>query len=447
MIAPHRWLPAPKFILLAEDPPGPQSYRRRMRHISVHRFGSTLPGRHALGAAIALLVVAAVVPCAHATDVTLGSAGFVKLSHKNGLGSLPESSVIYRVVPYVATDDIHTVIRGRVPKARLWAFSIYETLLRPIDALPDRQIHIGRGGRYRITVEDGCHGKRNCLDASRAPDPELRHYAFIGLRLYLPVDLHEGETGGVPLPEVTYVGNGRDAALDLGALSPPLESALVDGALSAFMDAARAIAAANGPFPGTVEHPDNDPRPSFGPLVSTKEALLRWAGENALPTAITDGLRGIKLPFLDAQFASVNTYYYTTFDLSRGNLVLRFRAPSYRRSAWGGRPRNDLARRNGGEQLRYWSICTYKVNILHESGCMRDSLFRVGRNGRVTAVVAPRCPVRGFRNCLATGSTSFPDFAIVVRNTLPSGAFAGRQLRGDYAMRARYVRRLPAAAP
>lgn len=393
----------------------------------------------ALLAAIASVLALPV--ASHAAEVTLASGTFVKFSHKNGLGSLPESSVIYRAVPYAATADAHTVIRGRAPEARLFAFSMYESGISPIDVLPDRDIHVRRDGRYRITVREDCGDARNCLDGSKAPNQPLADYGLLIMRLYLPSDLGAAETGGVPLPEVTYVAGGPNAALDLSALQLPLENPVLEGALAAAMDAVREISRENGPFPEKVARPDNEPRPVFRALKNTKDAMLGWLGERGVPAPVTDAARAASLPLLDAQFAGVNTYFGSTFDLARGNLVIRFKAPTYRRSAWGGRPQNDLSRRNGKEQLRYWSVCAYKATFVFEFGCMRDSLFKVRRGRRTEVVIAPRCPVKRFDNCIASGSSTIPDFLVLVRNTLPTRAFAKQLFTGPYRLRARYVPR------
>lgn len=392
-----------------------------------------------IAAAVALALAPAGV--ASAADVTLATGTFAKGSHRNGVGSLPEPFVVYRLAPFAATDAVETVISGRVPRARVWAFSIYTTPVTPIDVITDKAVRIGRDGRFRITIRRTCGAAHNCLDAAKAPDVATSSYGWLTYRVYDPVDLMGVGSGGVPVPALTYVGRGPAAALDVSRLALPTESPAIDRFLSDAVDAVRLLAARNGAFPAKVAVPDNDPPPTVTTFKDTKDAWLRWLGEQGLPTEpIRRAAANASIGLLDMQFKGVNRYVGTTFDLRRGNFEVRFRAPTYRWTPWDGHAANTLGRTHGAEQLRYWSMCTYKAD-LQDSACMHDSQFRIGRDRQLVAVVAPRCPVAGYANCLATGSQTRPDFAVVIRNTLPARSFVKRELAGRYAPQARYVAR------
>jgi hypothetical protein len=127
--------------------------------------------------------------------------------------------------------------------------------------------------------------------------------------------------------------------------------------------------------------------------------------------------------------------------------VIRAKAPTYRKQH--SFAANALGRSDGSEQVRYWSLCS--VVATRPVDCLRDENVIVDDRGFFDVVIAPACPVAGYRNCLRAGRSDSGN--TFYRNTLPSESFynehgprecpAGHEsvFCGDYAPKARYVPR------
>jgi hypothetical protein len=185
--------------------------------------------------------VAFLLACAAATParagVVLGDCGWLEFTSLPGVSvSTDTNTLIYQSV-YSASPAHETVIRGRPPKARFWAFAVLDQARREIANLSDYEIQREPDGGYQVLVRFGCGGAKNCIDLSAAPAPVVPER--IWYRMYVP-DLDA--KGGVPLPDVEYRPLG-----DSGSSTPlPLDR---------FVDCPSLVASATVPLrPGGIVH-------------------------------------------------------------------------------------------------------------------------------------------------------------------------------------------------
>jgi hypothetical protein len=359
-----------------------------------------------------------------AADVTLNDCGgFTEFTRIPGVGTFPDTDTLVYQAAYAANGataaaQFETVIRGKAPKARYWSFAVIDQARREIANLSDFQIALDATGSYEVHVRQGCAGVPNCLDLSGALAPAAPGLVYY--RLYVP---EGGETGGVGLPTVTYhrsaganvdigpFGDSDSCRAALAMLTAPIQP---DGAIGENLDSASGLEQ-------PVCSPGSPPAESRGGHPG--EAQLETLEKNGVPTAVTDVVR---MAGSVAAFGATkaNAYESILFSMTSGDLELRAKAPTYRRQH---APLNGWSVDDGSEQVRYWSLCTSQET--HPVDCIRDEnvIADVSDPTSFTVIVAPKCPVDGYANCLRSGVTSAAGLAgvpfLLYRNTLPRDDF------------------------
>jgi hypothetical protein len=339
-------------------------------------------------------------PALAQSSVTSPSESWVKFSADTFNQYSPDTNALYYTTAYVTTGGVTTVIEGQAPRARYWSFTAYRTQSRPAASVYDAEVPLGADGRYRIVLSASCTGVAGtCLaTASNAA-------GFLVYRLYVPADLDAAQTGDVPLPTVGYADSDGSTDVELTTLDlPPAAQQAVD----------------------TVEH-------VIGQTVLTGVGADPFGGpakaKGAPKTTVRAGGAG---PFSNPD----NIYLHMRDTTKDGNLVITGMAPTYR--AQSAAPANHLGRRNGTEQVRYWSLCT-EVKDGVTVACLRDEQVAIPAGShRFVVVVAPACPVAGYRNCLPAGLQPIQVEALY-RNLLPAAGF--EPFTGAYRPIGRYVNR------
>jgi hypothetical protein len=325
------------------------------------------------------------------------SSTWVKDSTKSLDIFAPDEATDYYFDGYSTASGARTLIAGRVPTARYWSYIAYPS---KVD-LHDTEIHT-RDGRYTITITASCQGVRgNCMATGTGTT------GIVILRLYVPIDLQGAGTGGVPLPSITYhSAAGRPETLSAAAGS----DAIADG-----LAAERKL---EGTLPAvlTEQHP-------AAPAVP--EAVVAPA-----PRVATGGQGAFANPD--------NSYEVVALNMLRGNLVVTAKAPTYQNDTF---PHANHLNRSPSAHpdVRYWSVCVQYPNR-YTGSCLRDEQIKIARTGDFTVIVAPTCPVHGYRNCLPSGPVSLAK-GLLLRNMLPSKGFTTKVFSGAYALQAHYVAR------
>ena len=353
---------------------------------------------------VVMLIAAVAIgaPAAGAGSVSAAGPGWAEVSSRTLNIFSPDTSAIYFVSGYATGGGVRTVIAGRAPRARYWAIAIYRGTSGAISSVHDSQIPLTGGRRYRVVIAGSCRGVQGSCLATGTTSSGLFVY-----RLYVPVDLSRSGTGGVGLPLVTYLARSGQRVSFVRA-APGSSVAAELNALRAGLGKPPPELTRSYPPPGAVVSPDNSPPPR----------AHRGSG------------RG---PFANPD----NIYLQMHYSLRRGNLVMVAAAPTYRRQS--SHPANSLDRA-GIEQVRYWSLCIVlrdKVTL----DCLRDEQVQMRPGSDVfDVIVAPRCPVAGYANCLRGGPLPLED-RVTYRNLLVSRAFQASAFAGRYALRGRYVSR------
>ncbi len=317
---------------------------------------------------------------------------------------LPDEDSVYWFDGYGTADGARTVVSGHVPAARYWSFTAY-----PVPQNSRRQhVHdtqIDRaGGRYTLTIAQTCTGVGGTCMAMGTTDGGI-----LVMRLYVPVDVAGGGTGGVPLPTIGFVDrSGKEISLDQATGDPAIGQAV-----ATYRGQHGALPAALGrtyPPPAPVPVPVTDPTPVGGISYGT--------GPYANPD---------------------NIYEHIAYTTTRGDLVVTAKAPTYQTDA--GPKANDLARTAAQHpQVRYWSLCT-TLKGRHTGDCLRDEQVSIPTGSDVfTVIVSPTCPVDGYANCLSAGPEPLQS-SLAYRNLLPSPGFRPSAFTGPYRMTASYVAR------
>jgi hypothetical protein len=296
----------------------------------------------------------------------------------------PDADTAYYFAGYGAAANARTVIAGQVPSARYWSFTAYPAKVE----VHDTGI-AATGGRYTVTIAGSCASVTStCLPVGGSPA------GVVVMRIYVPSDGSGAQTGGVPLPVVSYEdADGRPTTLEQAAGTDEVSQELAgyaarDGGLPPALTATYPAAA---PVPVPVV----DPPPQAAP---------QGNGVFANPDAV---------------------YQRLAYSTARGDLVVSARAPTYQLS-----PTAPLA------QVRYWSLCTdYRGG--YTGACLRDQQVRLA-GGRFTVVVAPACPVAGYANCLVAGPQAL-QLVLLYRNLLPAAGFT--PFAGAYSLTGTYVAR------
>ena len=286
---------------------------------------------------------------------------FLNLPGESTLGD-PFNTTIWRSYGNAPAGS-ETVVRGKAPLARYWSFAVVSPRRQELSSLNDTQIQTGPDGTYEVVLRQSCAGVPNCLNAPASLAP---YTLLIFYRIYEPeTDI----CGGVELPKVSYRVIGDTSG-------PPSPSSQLDP-----------VAAVGCPprWQATDEVLRNisgDSDRVAPNEVGSPPALLRAGGSSAGTGATQD-----------------NAYLYFFYDMTQGNVVMRGKAPTYRRQR--DDAVNDLGRSDGTEQTRYWSLCS--TAFTRPMACLRDEQVRVGADGYFDVIIAPQCPVPGYANCLLSG--------------------------------------------
>lgn len=377
-----------------------------------------------------------------------GSCPWTEFTRLPGVSTFPDTNTqVYQCV-YTAGPAHETIITGHAPAARFWSFAILDPARREVDNITDTDVALAPDGSYRIVIKRSCNGEPNCLETSASPAPDAPGLLYY--RQYVP----DATYGGVPLPSVTYHSSALGGAPDLG-LSQVLadQEALLTSPIVPGGEGYEALASASGLEPAVTQaEVGADPQP--GRFRGTGSEQVDGLEAQGVPAPIIETLRQA---LSQGGFGGTedNAYLTMGYDMRKGDVVLRAKAPTYRAQHPGSA--NVLGRGDRSEQVRYWSLCT--TQLTRPVDCIRDEQVRLDPEGFFEVVLAPVCPVQGYRVCLRTGVASAAGAAAVgtllYRNTLaneafynesgPSGCPPGPSMFcGEHALVARYTAR---AAP
>lgn len=357
-----------------------------------------------------------------------------------GVAVTPDRNTRVYFSGYSAGPAQQTVIQGKAPRARFWSLAVLDQADREISNLSDLDVKVRTDGTYTAVVRLDCTGVENCLSLADGPAPALPG------RIYYRVYNPEGDDcGGSGLPSIEYAPAGQTPAAD----PLPCQTSRLGG------DQADVGGDASGQEPDVPPGStgaDPQPRRYDGPAGGQFDSVTP-----SLPPAVADEVTSAR-KLADGGSTFDNAYVTATYNLNSGNVVFRAKAPTYRHQ-WAN-PLNEAGRSDATEQTRYWSLCS--THLLRTVDCLRDERVKLDANGFFTVIVAPRCPVAGYANCLRAGVTSRAGNAAVgtlfYRNLLAGQDFAneagpkicppGRESEfcGDYAVTAKYVPR-PTPAP
>lgn len=374
-----------------------------------------------------------------------GACPWTEFTRFPGLSTFPDTNTQVFQCAYAAGPVHETVITGYVPDARFWSFAVLDQARREVDSIAGDDIALDPDGTYRLVVRAACAGEGNCLETSGAPVPHAPGLVYY--RLYVP----DSTYGGVPLPSVTYRSTeGPDApSVSLAHAAADTEEALTAPIVPGG-EGYEALASASGLEP-RVEPGETGADPRAERFHGTGARQVNQLEAAGAPEPVVDALRQA---LGQGGFGGTrdNAYLTMSYDMRRGDIVLRAKAPTYR--AQHAEAANELGVGDGSEQVRYWSLCTTQAT--RPVDCIRDEQVPVDADGFFDVVLSPVCPVAGHRVCLRTGATSAAGAAAVgvllYRNTLASPAFYNddgpavcpatpSMFCGDHALQAWYVPR------
>lgn len=363
-----------------------------------------------------------------------------------GVSTTPDTNTqVYQAV-YSASPVHETFVTGHPPHARFWSLAIVDQANRELDNVSDSEITYDPllgAQTYQVVVRTDCAGVPNCLSVASAPAPVAPGRLFY--RIYVP----EGDgAGGVPLPSIGYhLLPGGDVIVAAGAEPTGVCSMASDNLAAPIRPGGAAAEALAGPsgFEQPVATPGEDPQPRrFDGLGGEQVEQLADAGVPPEVIATLEDARG------QGGFGATEDNAYLTMRYSQrmGNVVVRAKGPTFRSQQNAGHP---LARADGSEQVRYWSLCTTQGT--RPVDCLRDENVAVGADGYFEIVIAPGCPVAGFANCMRGGvTTNLSNGNLLYRNLLARAEFANAdgphvcpdppsQFCGEYALTAHYIAR------
>jgi hypothetical protein len=311
-----------------------------------------------------------------------------------------DTNAVYWGGTYAGLPGTRIRIEGQFPRARYMSWNVYDTTVRPVDALADFQLQRNPDGGYTAFIEFGPK------PAQPAPNTLYtggsRGGSFL-YRIYVP-NRGQDEKGGVPLPKVSLEpAGGTGGALGIDAcreLQAPYTWQLN-----------RVIAGAPAP-----PDPTNDGKGYPGRrtphwrlftnlCASAVDVMLdNEDGEKFHPQASERCGDG-------PGFLSNRDIAYIYAPTSRGFgevLSLRARAPRKR-------------------ALRYWSFCQYEPATQRVIACRRDSRVKVGRRGyfRIVVSTAESRPRNARRACGVTWMPWGPatQGLLIYRHMLPKRSF------------------------
>lgn len=296
---------------------------------------------------------------------------------------------------YASLPGLRIRIEGQFPFARYMSWNLYDTRLRPIDALTDEQIQPDPGSENPFIAGADRLGEERDYTAfiefgappedpdDRAPNTlytgDSRSGSFL-YRVYIP-DRDRDAKGGVPLPRVTLEsadGEGGSPGVDLcrDAQAPFV------GPINEAIASSPGIPELTGDGEG---YPGRSP-PNWRLFVNFPRAAI-----DIMFDAETTGEhydRAKESPFYQddgAGFFANRDIAYVFTGTSRGFgevLVLTGKAPTFADT------RDGPSEMPEGHQLRYWSFCQYETATQRVIDCRSDDRVKVARDGTYTIVVS-----------------------------------------------------------
>jgi hypothetical protein len=385
--------------------------------------------------------------------------GFREFTRTPGASTWPDTNTLVYEAFFYAGPTTFTRIHGMPPSARWWNFAILDHKRAEFANLSDEAIEPNADGTFDVDVRFDCAGAPNCLDVK--DDPAAWASGRVFYRLYVPdVD----ETGGAGLPTLEI----RSTTSDPGDAGPFAED---DTCRALLAEASRPLGSGSSPDGEDDEEGavfrllasrsglENDVcAPGAPPAVNRNrgtggQQVDQIEDMGVLPQESIDAVRFL-LGATGSGATQANAYVTALYNLRSGNLVLRAKAPTYRRQH--ATAANALGVGDGTEQVRYWSVCATQAS--RPVDCIRDEDVAVDVDGFFRIIVSPACPVAGYDNCLRGGITAAAGLGgaplLLYRNTLPRDDFSNERgpnlckpgeentvFCGDYTPVASYVSR------
>lgn len=324
-------------------------------------------------------------------------------------------------------------LRGQFPHARYMSFNLYDPLLRPVDALSDRDILADTGSTNPFLpgagrIADERHYAVNIISAAPPESGREDNTLYAHLPLATAGDL--ATPYAILIYRIYVPDNGRDRAGDMPL--PRIELQSPDGTVYQGPEACEALE----PFlPSTINEEITDaaanlPVPTgFGAF-----ARLSWLKFFGLQSSTENRINAT--PARDAVHALVpnpannsggfasnidNQYIYAALNQDHGPLaVFEAQMPQAPRTTAG-----QVVMEQG--DMRYWSVCTYEIATQRYYDCLYDEnalldgadrgVFLVGREADRPANATRECGV----NWLPWGPLK--NSLIIMRHMLPETTF------------------------
>jgi hypothetical protein len=311
-----------------------------------------------------------------------------------------DTNAVYWGGTYAGLPGTRIRIEGQLPHARYMSWNVYDSTVKPVDALADFQLRRQPGGRYTAFIEFGPKPAEPAPNTLYSGDSHGGTFLY---RVYVPKRGQDAK-GGVPLPKVSLEpagGTGGAPGVDLcRELQAPYAwqlNHLIEGS----------------PAPPDPTDDDNGFPGRRTPhwrlftnlCASAVDVMLdNEDGEKFHPQAADRCGDG-------PGFLSNRDIAYIYAPTSRGfGDVLSLRARAPRRRA-----------------LRYWSICQYEPAIQRVIACRRDNRVKVGRRGyfRIVVSTAQARPRNARRGCGVTWMPWGPatQGLLIYRHMLPKRSF------------------------
>jgi hypothetical protein len=339
----------------------------------------------------------------------------------------PDSSANYWITDLPAVPGETLTITGQYPHARYMSFTSYTPYLFSADGLHDTDIAADPGSsnpflpgadrtvtnrNYTVTVVFGQRPATpapNTLYTTSADGSRTGASFLLAYRVYVP-DAGQDERGGVALPQIT--------ANTPGGQHVPIPACGIPGTPDNGVN--DAVAKTSFPWPAVAPWPGTNP-PTWHRFYNGLTSAATLTDNGVTGTQISDGMTGqitqhsSRGGFLDNPD---NAYVYAMLSRGYGPVaVVHAQAPTFADTS-------TATVMPSGEQLRYWSICSYEIATERYYGCVRDDQMQVDpTTGMFTLVVSdaanrPACAT----NWLPFGPAS--ESLLIVRHMLPDPSFA-----------------------
>ena len=364
----------------------------------------------------------------------------------------PDQFANYWTLVLPATKGATLTIRGVYPHSRYMSFVSYAATLQSADGIADVEIAPDAGsdnpflaGHARDTSLAVRHytvyvrflGPAQSRPAVRAAntlytknaDGSKAGQAFTLIyRVYRPDALYDTDiTGGVGLPSVTYNAPGGVSRTFPSCPYPEVPS----------NDVNRRIAnAGTTNSGGTVKHPGFDP-PVWHKFQNFARSLSQGLTENGYwGTTFSDALKPAADALPNGGFADNphNNYIFTLLSHGYGQLaVFHATLPTTPDT------HPNAAVMPGGEQLRYWSMCSNDGPSQRYFGCVMDDQVTptLDGSGAYTLVVStkadrPATVTNGSCRCVWLPWGPGGSVVLIMRNMLPDPSFANAIQRAGF---------------